>query len=240
MSSDSYENAGKMESSKHLERQMTAGGHIADTSQPVLPVFHRKLGNPTPLGLLSFATGIFFISLIGVRARGVHTGNILIAVMIFYGGICQFLVGIMEFIAGNTFGATVFPSYGAFNISYAMIYLPGSGILAAYTDPTTGTLTDEFNQALGLYYFAWFIVTFLFAVGAIRSSAVFLGILVFFDLECLLIACGCLSGNTHLLTAGNAVGFIVAFLCYWGGVQGLYTGGATPFAVPTFPLHKQE
>ena len=90
-----------------LQRQITAGGHIADTSQPILPVVHRKLANPTPLGLLSFATGIFFISCIGVQARGVTISNMLIAVMIFYGGVCQFIVGLMEFIAGNTFGATV-------------------------------------------------------------------------------------------------------------------------------------
>lgn len=43
-----------------------------------------------------------------------------------------------------------------------MIYLPGSGIIAAYTDPTTGELVPDFNQALGLFYIAWFIVTFCF------------------------------------------------------------------------------
>ena len=41
----------------HLERARTAGGHIEDRSQPALPVIHRRLANPAPLGLLSFATG---------------------------------------------------------------------------------------------------------------------------------------------------------------------------------------
>jgi succinate-acetate transporter protein len=89
MSADDLEKGGAQRM-EHLQRQITAGGHIADTSQPILPVFHRKLANPTPLGLLSFATGIFFISCIGVHARGVTIGNMLIAVMIFYGGTCQF------------------------------------------------------------------------------------------------------------------------------------------------------
>jgi len=241
MSSDSsYQNGGKMEQAIQLERATTAGGHVADSSQPILPVYHRKLANPTPLGLLSFATGIFFISCIGVGARGIHTSNMLIAVMIFYGGVCQFIVGIMEFISGNTFGATVFSSYGAFNISYAMIYLPGSGIVAAYPDKATGLLTPEFDQALGLYYTAWFIVTFLFAVGAVRASWVVVMILSFFDLECLFLAAGLMTGTKGLLTAANSVGFIVAFLCYWGGVSGLYSGGATPWEIPTFPLHKEE
>jgi len=164
----------------------------------------------------------------------------LIAVMIFYGGVCQFIVGIMEFVSGNTFGATVFSSYGAFNISYAAIYLPGTGIMAAYMDSATGKLSPEFDQALGLYYTAWFIVTFVFLMGAVRASWVVVGILSFFDLECLLLAAGLMSGNTHVLKAANSVGFVVAFLCYWGGASGLYSGSATPWEIPTFPLHKEE
>lgn len=71
----------------------------------------------------------------------------------------------------------------AFNLTYGLIYLPGSGIIAAYTDPVTGKLTEDFNQALGLYYLAWAIVTFCFVLGAVRASVVVLSILSFFDLE---------------------------------------------------------
>jgi len=87
MSETSYQQAGKMESEhlERIERQMTAGGHEIDTSQPLLPIYHRKLANPTPLGLFSFATGIFFISCMGVQARGVTINNMMIAFMIFYG-----------------------------------------------------------------------------------------------------------------------------------------------------------
>jgi succinate-acetate transporter protein len=117
-------------SPNRIERLRTPGGHVSSTEQPSLPVVHRRLANPAPLGLLSFATGIFLISVLGVQARGVHTPNILVGVLMFFGGVCQFISGIMEFVAGNTFGATVFPSYGAFNLSYAMIYIPGTGIIS--------------------------------------------------------------------------------------------------------------
>lgn len=113
-----------------LERLQTPGGHIVSTEQPSLPVIHRRLANPAPLGLLSFATGIFLISILGVQARGIQTPNILVGVLISFGGICQLISGIMDFVAGNTFGATVFPSYAAFNLSYAMIFVPGTGIIA--------------------------------------------------------------------------------------------------------------
>ena len=106
---DTYDHASSVENNskgngetQQLERVRTAGGHVADTSQPALPVVHRKFANPAPLGLLSFATGIFLISILGVHARGIHTPNVLIGVLMFFGGFCQYLSGIMEFIAGAT------------------------------------------------------------------------------------------------------------------------------------------
>ncbi|CAD6583689.1 MAG: hypothetical protein ASARMPRED_001476 [Alectoria sarmentosa] len=195
-STEVYETTGKVEANgDHLERLRTIGGHVDDRTQPSLPTTHRRLANPSPLGLLSFATGIFLISCYGVKARDVMVPNVLVGVLVFFGGICQFISGIMEMISGNTFGATVFPSYGAFNLAYAMIYIPGSGILAAYTDKTTGLLTPEFSQALAIWLWA-----------------------------------------SDLLTAGNSLGFVVAFLSYWAGTAGLWAGGLTPFNVPTFPI----
>jgi hypothetical protein len=67
MSISTYDHANKLEesNSSHLEHIRTAGGYIDDRSQPALPVVHRSLANPAPLGLLSFATGIFLISMLG-------------------------------------------------------------------------------------------------------------------------------------------------------------------------------
>ena len=156
--------------------------------------------------------GIFLISAYGVHVRHIHTPNVLVAMIIFFGGVCQYISGIMEFIAGNTFGATVFSSYGAFNISYAMIYLPGSGIIAAYTDAKTGELTPDFDQALALFLWAWFIVTTIFTVAACRSSWILFLDLAFLVLDLALLACGFMYGNSNLLIAGNSVGFVVSFL----------------------------
>lgn len=155
--------------------------------------------------------GIFLISCYGVSARDVTTPNILIGVLIFFGGICQFLAGIMEFVAGNTFGATVFPSYGAFNLAYAMIYLPGSGIIASYT-LKDGSISPMFNQALGIWLWSWFILTVLFTVAAMRSSWVLFMDLFVLSVELMVLASGYMLDNHALLVAGNSLGFVVAFL----------------------------
>lgn len=155
---------------------------------------------------------MFLISSFGVQARGIQTPNVMISVLIFYGGICQYLVGIMEFFSGNTFGATVFTSYGAFNLSYSMIYLPGSGIIASYTDAKTGALSPDFAQSISLYLWAWFIVTVFFTIAAIRSSWVLLLDLAVLDVCLLLLAVGYMVGSQSVLTAGYAVGYVVSFL----------------------------
>ncbi|KAH7153685.1 GPR1/FUN34/yaaH family-domain-containing protein [Fusarium sp. MPI-SDFR-AT-0072] len=194
-----------------LRPSTTAGGHVEDRGQPALPVVHRRFANPSPLGLLSFATGIFLISSFGVHARGIQTPNVMIAVLIFFGGICQYIVGIMEFITGNTFGTAVFMSYGAFNISYSMIYLPGSGIIAAYTDES-GALSPDFQQAIAMYIWAWFILTVIYTIAAVRSSWVLFLDLLALDICLILLAAGNMVNSTSVLNAGYAFGYLVAFM----------------------------
>ena len=46
--------------------------------------------------------GMFLISVMGLHARSITVPNILIGVLVFFGGVCQFLAGIMEFMTGNT------------------------------------------------------------------------------------------------------------------------------------------
>ena len=45
--------------------------------------------------------------------------------------------------------------YGGFWMSFGTIFIPGSGILTAYTE------ASELNSALGIYLWTWFIITFL-------------------------------------------------------------------------------
>ena len=96
MSSSPSEKDG-IHSSAHVEAQ---GNN--DSSQPRIPIYHRRLASPAPLGLLSFATSVFLLSLAGMGTRGVEAPNIIITSMIFFGGICQYIAGIMAFVTGDT------------------------------------------------------------------------------------------------------------------------------------------
>ena len=97
-----------------------------------------------------------------------------------------------------------------------MIYLPGTGILAAYTDRATGELNAEFPQALAIYLWAWFTLAVIFTIGAVRSSWVLMADLLAVDLYFMLAACGYMTGTESLIKGASGVGFVVAFLsCEW-------------------------
>jgi len=99
----------------HSNAFSTGGTHTRggiDVSQPGFPIYHRKFGNPGPLGLFSFASTTLILSLFNVNARHIATPNLIVSMAIGVGGLVQLLAGMWEFAAGNTFGATAFSSYG--------------------------------------------------------------------------------------------------------------------------------
>ncbi len=81
-----------------LEAQAT----ISPRDQTGLPYVPRNLANPAPLGLLAFGTSIFLITMFNAAPGGTSTPNVIVGDMIFFGGVAQFIAGIMEFITGNT------------------------------------------------------------------------------------------------------------------------------------------
>lgn len=56
-----------------------------------------------------------------------------------------------------------FSSYGAFWMSYAVILIPGSGIIQAYETQA------EFHNAVGMYLMVWFMVTVMFMYALVRT-----------------------------------------------------------------------
>lgn len=114
-------------------------------------------------------------------------------------------------------GATLFSSYAAFNLAYALIFLPGSGILAAYTDSETGALMPEFDQAIAMFIWAWFIMSVIFTVASVRSSWTLLAALVFVDFTLILLAVGHMLGEESCLKAGSATGLVTAALACKSG-----------------------
>lgn len=89
--------------------------------------------NPAPLGLCAFGMTTILLSIHNAGVTALSSP--IIAMAVFYGGLAQLIVGLMEWKKNNTFGMVTFGSFGLFWISFAAILvMPSLGVAAA---PTT-------------------------------------------------------------------------------------------------------
>jgi succinate-acetate transporter protein len=215
--------------------QMLQHSITADT-QRAFPVYHRKLGNPTPLGLFSFASTTLILSLYNAGARDINVPNVVVSMTMGVGGLCQLLAGMWEFATGNTFGATAFSLYGGFWFSFGLIYWPSSGILDAYS----GDAASQLPSALGIYLTTWTIITFLMFMATFRSSVALISTFLFLTLTFMLLAIGEFTGSLGTHKAGGVLGCITAFLALYTGSAGLYSPDASYFVLPVGGLAKSD
>ncbi len=159
--------------------------------------------NPAPLGLLGFGATTVLLNLANAGFYGFN--SMILAMGIFYGGIAQFIAGIMEWRKGNTFAATAFCSYGSFWLT--LVWLIVSPGLKLPTDA----------HALGAYFIVWGVFTFAMFIGTLRLNRalqfVFATLIILFAL----LAAKELTGNAHLGTIAGYEGIVC-------GVSAMYTG----------------
>jgi uncharacterized protein len=160
-------------------------------------------GNPAPLGLLGF--GMTTV-LLNIHNAGFYPLNTMILAMgIFYGGICQIIAGIMEWKKGNTFAGTAFTSYGAFwLLLVALLLLPKMGM---------GTATSE--GAMAAFFFMWGLFTLVMFIGTLKLNkalmVVFGSLTVLFFLLCIRDA-----------TGSTVVGTIAGYEGIFCGLSAIY------------------
>ena len=168
--------------------------------------------NPAPLGLAGFGLTTM---LLNIHNAGFFELNTMIAAMgIFYGGMAQVIVGIMEWKKNNTFGTVAFTSYGLFWLSLVAIWMM----------PVSEKLLAPSAPSMAAYLAMWGIFsTFLF-IGTFKASKalqVVFGLVVglFFLLA---LAYGTHS-NEHLSHTFHKIAGFEGILC---GAAALYTGMA--------------
>ncbi|KAG8776830.1 hypothetical protein FRC12_000678 [Ceratobasidium sp. 428] len=209
---------------------------ISTDTQRAFPVYHRKLGNPTPLGLFSFASTTLILSLYNAGARDINVPNVVVAMTMGVGGLCQLLAGMWEFATGNTFGATAFSIYGGFWFSFGLIYWPSSGILDAYA----GDAASQLSSALGIYLTTWTIITFIMLLATFKSSIALVSTFFFLMMTFMVLAISEFIGSLAATKAGGILGCITACLALYTGSAGLYSPDASYFVLPVGGLTKSD
>jgi succinate-acetate transporter protein len=103
-----------------------AVGQQAGPVQPVPPPVRAVMANPAPWAVTAFGTTSFMIGMYQTHMLDNRGIPIVLPAALFFGGLMQIIVAIMEFTRGNLFAGAVFGTYGpfwvilgAFNTLYA-------------------------------------------------------------------------------------------------------------------------
>src|SRR5205823_1136616 len=188
----------------------------------------QAVADPAPLGLCGFALTTFVLSSINAGWFPSTGTNIVVGLALFYGGLAQLCAGMWEFRRNNTFGATAFSSYGAFWLSFAAIFIPGTGILAG--------ITPVIHQALGVYLLGWAIFTFLMFLGTFRLNVALMAVLGLLFLTYLFLAVGELGPSTGAHQIGGYLGILTAIAAWYTALAGVLVSTRSPFQLPVFPM----
>ena len=114
---------------------------------------NTKIGNPAVVGLAGFGLTTLLLQFHNLGFSGL--GPIVASGFIF-GGLAQFLAGLMEQKTGNNFGFAAFTTYGAFWIGLGIIWLLN------HFDVYASSTTD-----IGLYLLGFTFLTAIYFVGAL-------------------------------------------------------------------------
>ena len=162
--------------------------------------------NPAPLGLCAFGMTTILLSLHNAGLTAL--GSPILAMAVFYGGIAQVIVGIMEWKKNNTFGMVTFGSFGFFWISFAaLLMLPVLGLAKA---PQPVELA-AFLSVWGIFAAGLFICS-------LKMHRILQITLLAVVLLVLLLVIAQLTGNALILNLGGLVGLVAGGLALYMGI----------------------
>jgi uncharacterized protein len=221
----------------NVPRDETDSGRVGlrdETDSARVPAV-PALADPAPLGLASFATTTFILSMInaGLVGGGTATAAGIVAPMAFaVGGIAQFIAGLWEFRNGNTFGATAFCSFGMFWLSFYLLLHVTAGAL-----PKT-----EIFSAIGLYLWAWGIFTAYMTIASLRTTGAVFAVFLLLTITFILLGignsalAGTLSLTNNTIKIGGWVGLATAAVAWYASAAGVINDTWGRALLPVFPL----
>lgn len=162
-------------------------------------------GNSGPLALSGFATTTFMLSLIYANVVPLGTVPIVFAVAFMFGGLAQFIAGIIQMRMGNTFGGVLFCGFGAFWLS-----LFAFAEFFAKDVPLT-----QIGHAQGLFLYAFGIFAAIMLLASFRTNVVVVTALLLLVAALFLIGAGNYTASSGLVKSGGWVALVLAALAFY-------------------------
>ncbi len=182
--------------------------------------------NPAPLGLFAFGMTTVLLNLHNAGFYPLDT--MILAMGIFYGGIAQVIVGIMEWKKKNTFGTLAFSSYGLF-------WLTLVGLLVM---PKLGWGDKPGEAGMIAYLVMWGIFTALLFIGTLKLNKalqfVFLSLVILF----FMLAYGDYTGNAAFKQLTGYEGIICGLSAIYTGIAQVWNEMFGKTVLPLGPVKK--
>ncbi len=158
--------------------------------------------NPAPLGLMAFGGTTLVLSMMNANLVSFDKNLPVVLGMAFaFGGLGQLIAGLWEFRTGNTFGAVAFTTYGGFWVSfYFLVQVQAPGLIKA----------GDFGNAVGLYLWAFGIVTGLLFLCTFASPRAIQLIFLLLTITFVLLGIGNSGGTSGVIHAGGYFGLATA------------------------------
>ncbi len=180
--------------------------------------------NPAPLGLFAFGMTTILLNL--HNAGFLAMGTMILAMGIFYGGIAQIIVGIMEWKKKNTFGMTAFLSFGFFWLSLVGLKLM----------PSLGLGQAQELTGMVAYLSVWGIFTLGMFFATLKTNRalqfVFGSLAVLFAL----LAIGDATGSALILTIAGYEGIICGLAAMYAALAQILNEAYDRVVLPLWPV----
>ena len=176
-----------------------------------------RIANPGPLGLFGFGLTTCLLSSINAGLIPAASIAAVVPLAFAYGGLAQFVAGIMEFRLGNTFGGVAFTSYSMFWWWFSLLlWTVGAGWLKAPAP-----------QGMATALLLWGVFTFLLWIVTFRLNKILWSVFLLLTITFFLLAArdfgfgdiyGKLGGYVGVATGVDAV--LLAFFELLNAVAG--------------------
>ncbi len=185
--------------------------------------------NPAPLGLLAF--GMTTILLNFHNAGFYPLDSMVLAMGLFYGGLAQVIVGIMEWKKGNTFGTTAFTSYGFFwLVLVGLILMPKMDL---------GVVGPDKNPGMALFLLLWGLFTLVMFKGTLHLNRALQVVFGTLTLLFFLLALGDAFGSERVIVFAGWEGILCGLSAMYAGLAQVLNEVAGKTVWPLGPVKKR-
>jgi hypothetical protein len=204
----------------------TSVGEQAGRAQQVPPPARAGMANPAPWAVTAFATTSFMIGMYQTHLLNNAGLPIVLPAALFFGGLVQIIVAILEFIRGNMFAGAVFGTYGPFWVILGVF----NTMYAAGVPPV------QLNDANSLFLAMFAVISFYLAIASLRTDLVLTVIiwLIFIGLTVLAVGAG--ANNVDITEAGGWIVLVFAVLAWYHAagdiIESTFGRKVLPFGPP--------